>query len=139
MLKLLISGFVVFAWVTQIHAASFDCAKAETKVELAICAKDELSDLDSQMMQSYKNALENSNNQNSLKSKQRLWLKNIRNNCLSSDCLANVYRKRIEELDSIQAFATDEPISCRKELGKTKAAVYVSQCIQISPASHRKA
>lgn len=135
-MKLLLSGFIVFAWVTQIHAASFDCAKAETKAELAICANDELSDLDSQMMQSYKNALENFNDQNLLKSKQRSWLKNVRNNCSNSDCLANVYRKRIEELGRIQASATDEQISCRKELGKKKAAVYVRQCIQISPASH---
>lgn len=105
MLKLLLSGFIVFAWGTRIHAASFDCAKADTKVELAICAKEELSDLDSQMMQSYDSALANFNDPNSLKSKQRLWLKNIRNNCLNSDCLTNVYRKRIEELDSINISA----------------------------------
>ena len=102
MLKLLLTGLIVFAWGTRIHAASFDCAKAETKVELAICAKGELSDLDSQMMQSYNSALANFNDSNSLKSKQRLWLKNIRNKCLNSDCLTNVYRKRIEELDSIK-------------------------------------
>ena len=108
MLKLLLSGFIVFAWVTQIHAASFDCAKAETTVELAICAKDELSNLDSQMMQSYDSTLANTKDPNSLKSKQRLWLKNIRNNCSNSDCLINVYRKRIEELDGIKVSAAIE-------------------------------
>ncbi len=108
MLKLLLSVFIVFSSNNQIHAASFDCAKAETKVELAICAKDELSDLDSQMMQSYDSALANFSDPNSLKSKQRLWLKNIRNNCLNSDCLTNVYRKRIEELDSIKISAAIE-------------------------------
>jgi hypothetical protein len=32
--------------------------------------------------------------------------------------------------------ASDEEISCREELGQKKAAVYVSQCIEISPATH---
>lgn len=34
------------------------------------------------------------------------------------------------------ATASDAEISCRKELGKKVAAVYVQQCIEISPASH---
>lgn len=34
------------------------------------------------------------------------------------------------------ANANDEEISCRQELGKKKAAVYVKQCIEISPATH---
>jgi hypothetical protein len=32
--------------------------------------------------------------------------------------------------------ASDEAVSCREELGKRAAAVYVQQCIEISPASH---
>jgi hypothetical protein len=34
------------------------------------------------------------------------------------------------------ANASDEEISCREELGQEAAAVYVSQCIEISPATH---
>lgn len=34
------------------------------------------------------------------------------------------------------ANASDEDISCRKELGQEAAAVYVRQCIEISPATH---
>lgn len=34
------------------------------------------------------------------------------------------------------ANASDEEISCRKELGKKQAAVLVRQCIEISPATH---
>jgi hypothetical protein len=34
------------------------------------------------------------------------------------------------------AFADDETISCRKEVGQKQAAVYVRQCIEISPATH---
>lgn len=105
MLKLLLSGFIVFALVTRIHAAGFDCTKAETKVELAICSKDELSDLDSQMKQSYDSTLANTKDTNSLKTEQKQWLKNIRNNCSNSDCLINVYRKRIAELDRINETA----------------------------------
>jgi hypothetical protein len=32
--------------------------------------------------------------------------------------------------------AEDKEKSCRQEVGKKKAAVYVSQCIQVSPATH---
>lgn len=34
------------------------------------------------------------------------------------------------------ANASDEEISCREEIGKKAAAVYVRQCIEISPATH---
>jgi hypothetical protein len=34
------------------------------------------------------------------------------------------------------ANATDEEVSCRKELGKKAAAVLVKQCLEISPATH---
>ncbi len=34
------------------------------------------------------------------------------------------------------ANASDEEISCREEIGREAAAVYVNQCIDISPATH---
>ncbi len=101
-MKLLLTGFITFALVTQIHAAGFDCDKAKTKIELTICEKSELSDLDSQMMQLYDSTLANAKSINLLKSDQKLWLKNIRNNCPNSDCLISMYHKRIEELESVK-------------------------------------
>ncbi len=34
------------------------------------------------------------------------------------------------------AIAADQEIPCREEVGEKQAAEYVSQCIQISPATH---
>ena len=34
------------------------------------------------------------------------------------------------------ANASDEEVSCREEVGRQQAAVYVNQCIEISPATH---
>ena len=37
---------------------------------------------------------------------------------------------------SLTSVANADEVSCRKEVGKKKAAVYVRQCINISPATH---
>jgi uncharacterized protein len=50
-----ILGWLVF--LTTAQAASFDCGKASTKIEQMICNNQELSDLDSKMAKSYKDAL----------------------------------------------------------------------------------
>ena len=132
--KFLFCCLMGFAWAPQILAASFDCAKAKTQIELAICANEALSDLDSRLMHAYQNALARSDDQNAIKSDQRLWLKVVRNKCLNSECLVNAYRTRIEELDTTRTY-NNEPISCRKEIGEKKAMILVEQCIQISPAT----
>jgi uncharacterized protein len=49
--------FVIFLTLAiGVEAASFDCGKASTPVEKSICANTKLSELDSQLMQSYKKA-----------------------------------------------------------------------------------
>jgi len=34
------------------------------------------------------------------------------------------------------ASATDNEMSCRKEVGQRMAAIYVRQCLEVSPATH---
>lgn len=80
------------------NAASFDCNKASTFIEKAICKDAELSTLDSELMGSYKLALEKSGNPNDLKEGQKSWLKNVRNVCQDSTCLKKVYQERISTL-----------------------------------------
>ncbi len=79
--------------------ASFDCAKAFTPTEKIICSNTQLSNLDNVLMQSYKIALVNTKDSNSLKIQQRDWLANIRNQCNDSACLIKVYNDRISELN----------------------------------------
>lgn len=54
------SGVVLAAFLlmgTSAHAASFDCAKARTKMEKATCANERLSQLDSDIASAYQRAL----------------------------------------------------------------------------------
>jgi uncharacterized protein len=79
---------------------SFDCLKASSFIEKAICNSDELSVLDNQLMEKYKIILTDLNNQKLIKSEQRDWLKNIRNKCKDELCLKVVYRERIKSIEN---------------------------------------
>ena len=80
------------------QAASFDCAKAGTAVEKAICADKRLGRLDEVLAQNYRamsaaniggGALSN------LRSTQRSWLA-IRNQCADVNCIGKRYQERID-------------------------------------------
>jgi len=93
--------FITLIWVNASHAASFDCESDLTPVEAKICNDFEISHLDDLLGQSYKNALVNSSDPQSLKVQQRAWLKDIRNKCYDSECLKQVYKERISVLSTI--------------------------------------
>ena len=79
-------------------AASFDCAKAMTLVEKAICGDPQLSARDDALMEAYKHVLVEATDANRLKAEQRAWLKNVRNQCQDVGCLIRAYDRRIAEL-----------------------------------------
>lgn len=96
------------AMVASVQAASFDCAKAATKVEKAICADDELSSLDEEMAATYKLAL-NKGNAKAIKSAQKDWLKE-RDSCASdstgmyasmNECIKEQYNDRLYDLNRL--------------------------------------
>ena len=68
------------------YGPSFDCAKASTTVEKAICDDSTLSDFDRWVGQLYKglSAELDSAGQAALKAEQRGWLKDERNACASA-------------------------------------------------------
>lgn len=80
------------------QAASFDCAKASSLVEKAICGESRLSELDEQLAYSYKGTAAAVTDINRLKAGQLAWLKS-RNQCRDNSCLVNAYQRRIGELD----------------------------------------
>jgi uncharacterized protein len=84
----------------SVFAASFDCDKAATFIEKAICAEKPLSDLDDLLSQTYKKAHSNSSNAKTLETAQRDWLK-TRNHCADSNCIKGFYEARINELSSL--------------------------------------
>lgn len=81
----------------SLQAASFNCAKADTSVERAICASPQISKLDDVMVGEYK--LVKARTLDVVNS-QRDWLRYRRNRCADDACLASAYQARIEQLRS---------------------------------------
>lgn len=84
-------------------AAGFDCRKAQTPMEEAICANDDLSALDDQLNLSYRAHLSSiEEDEGALKAAQRAWLGEVRRRCEAveaiADCLGDAYRERLEQL-----------------------------------------
>ena len=79
-------------------AASFNCHKASTKVEHAICDDKYLSQKDGEMGRVYHNASKHAN----LKHEQRDWVKHRNRSCgADQDCLYDLTEARIKELKRI--------------------------------------
>ena len=84
--------------------ADFDCAKARSLTERAICADAELSRLDAQLAQTYRDALQANDkdhiqgNRRGLIREQKNWLTYVRDVCADAACLRAAYQARIELL-----------------------------------------
>ena len=81
---------------------SFDCNKATTETEIAICADPELSALDELMGQAYRLAKTSADwmTPKELRNSQKAWLQQ-RNRCSENfDCLRSSYVQRLEEVSS---------------------------------------
>jgi uncharacterized protein len=98
MIKLLFAS--LFLLPITGYATSFDCTKASTLVEKAVCAEKTLSDLDDLLSKTYKTASLNFPNAKTLETAQRAWLKK-RNHCSDSACIKSSYEARINELNSL--------------------------------------
>jgi len=79
----------------SLNAASFDCTKAGTKVEKMICANPELSKLDKELAERYRESVAKDS---SVKQEQLKWLKQ-RNLCDDVKCLLAQYKERVNDLD----------------------------------------
>lgn len=85
---------------------SFDCARAGTPTEFAICASPELAQLDRRMADVYGAAHANASNPSAVVDAQRSWISR-RNACRSDvDCLRAVMQERLAALQ-----ATKRPVT----------------------------
>ncbi|MGH6863504.1 MAG: lysozyme inhibitor LprI family protein, partial [Methylocella sp.] len=81
---------------------SFDCAKAHSAVEIAICRSPNLACLDAQLASTYKDAFTRFAYalKDVEKHKQLVWLSQ-RGSCVGNeDCLEKMYRQRLAELSA---------------------------------------
>lgn len=78
------------------RAASFDCAKAQSKVEHLICDNPILSGLDSKLGRDYQDVLSKANDEQKQRviTEQKHWLKHTRNVCEKETCLKHAYWSR---------------------------------------------
>ena len=75
------------------QAASFDCSKAQTKVEHLICDNPEISKLDGKLGQDYQDVLSKANDEQKQRviAEQKHWLKFTRNVCEKDTCLKHAW------------------------------------------------
>lgn len=99
--------------VPQKHwAPSFDCTKASTPIERAICSDPLLGQLDGALSENYKYMLASDigdGARNDLRATQKKWIAE-RNKCTSNQCVADAYRKRIDEVCEYPVISGVHPI-----------------------------
>lgn len=100
------AAFYLFFSYTPANAASFYCDhRIDNDIDKAICASNQLSELDELLYDVYKTSIEHpggSYDVDSLKQEQRHWVRDSRNKCRKAksiaDCLVPIYESRIDEL-----------------------------------------
>lgn len=119
---LLLALFAAIASVA--HGASFDCARAGTRIEHLICDSVDLPSLDAQLDGAYQGALDRSLHPDKVKAQQVAWLKS-REACADAQCLIALYQQRIEtlgaqsdELTICQDIRTPAMNACEQEYSR---------------------
>ena len=80
------------------NAVSFDCNKASTPIEKAICSDPLLGKLDDALTQNYKRMLAaniGDGAKSDLRATQKAWMA-ARNKCTNNSCIAEAYRQRVD-------------------------------------------
>ena len=77
---------------------SFDCTKAVSRSEKMICGDPALAGLDLRLSRLYRLVLESSADAEQIKTSQRYWLRNIRDECTTAPCMRTAYERRIQNL-----------------------------------------
>jgi uncharacterized protein len=94
-------------WSAGAAAASFPCEKAQSRIEKAICADAEVSDLDEYLGRYYAGARAALREAAPcLVADQKQWLSSVRNACQDAACLKKAYLERLGELHAIQPGAS---------------------------------
>jgi len=130
-LLLIVLGWLVMSFT--VHAASFDCGKATTKVEKLICADAALSKLDEDLVAAYKAALQNEKQAESIRQAQKQWMRD-RNGCVDAVCVKRAYEAQLQGLSNNSTSTKPEVASLTAQI-KTKAPTqsYVEDTACLAP------
>lgn len=92
-------GLALLVLSCTVQAASFDCAKAQSKVEKMICSDAELSKLDEDLGRAWKQHLSDNKFQDQFRNTQKHWIEQ-RNQCVDAQCLKQTYQARLQQMAS---------------------------------------
>jgi len=107
----MVLGWLVLGFTAQ--AASFDCAKAQSKVEHLICDNAEISKLDEELNAAYKTEVQDKQQADTVKQAQKQWMKE-RNNCADAECVERAYKARLSTLATMHT-APDVSVATKEE------------------------
>jgi uncharacterized protein len=120
-------------------AASFDCTRATSNLEKAICSDQGLSSLDSKLGDVYHQAMARTSNPESLKISQREWIKRL-NACNAVDCLKQAYETRIAELSHANGSDIEPPETKKSDASQPttteKPGLATSLAVAAAPPSN---
>jgi len=121
--KLTLASITLFALSSQLSAASFNCHKASTSIEKAICTDRNLNELDSKMGYTYQKAKKY---QHDLPKYQKIWVKNRNKECgANTDCLYKWTESRIINFKNIISDAkAGVPVNAPKKKYTSNGSVY---------------
>lgn len=97
---------VMAAATSGVLAASFDCSKATSQVERLICDTPTLSQQDDALAASYRATLAVDP---SARDRQKVWLREVRNQCKDVLCLATAYQQQIAAMSGAAAGSGGAP------------------------------
>lgn len=124
LISVCIIAAIYFVHIPLVHAASFDCKKANSYVERTICSDPKLSAMDEQLTAFYKQTLLSSLDKKAVKQSQRAWLREVRNVCESSPCLVAAYENRLAEINSSEFAASSLQQSSNTNNNKVGSVIY---------------
>lgn len=107
MTRITFAAILLLGLSSAASAQSFDCKKAQTRVEKMICADAGLRELDEHLGRYYAaGRMELERAESCLRTDQMQWLKTTRDACTDASCLKTAYLNRLGELDALQPGAT---------------------------------
>lgn len=107
-LNVVLCALFVIVATGSAYGTGFDCRKAKTPVERAICANDELSKLDESLNRAYKKTLKSTFFKRQMILSQRQWLQEVRDKCRDVECIRIQYETRIKELRGLPPCSSPE-------------------------------
>ncbi len=121
-----------------IAQASFDCRRASTPTEIAMCRNPDLSWLDQQMDGTFRAVLANSENPDALRQSQRQWLSDVQLCGADEGCIEKTYSDRILELspnpdeDPVEVMTEESPTVLHSEAASPDRATTAQRLVPIS-------